>query len=170
ASIMRERKFELSATLVLEVGKNWIEADADVAEGIDFLEFYSREMLRYSDEQPLTKISGEKNEFLYIPLGVVAVISPWNFPLAIMAGMTSAAIIAGNSVVLKPSSDAPLCAYKFLEILKEAGLPSGVVNFLTGSGEEIGDFLSAHPKVRMLAFTGSKEVGLRINERASEIS
>jgi len=169
AAILRERKHELSAWMIYEVAKTWAEADGDTAEAIDFLEFYGREMLRYAGDQPLVKLEGEENHLDYIPLGVVAVIPPWNFPLAIMAGMTSAAFVTGNTVVLKPSSDAPTIAYKFFEILEEAGLPAGVVNFMTGSGAEVGDVVVDHPKTRFIAFTGSKEVGLRINERAAKV-
>lgn len=170
ASIMRRRKDELSACMVFEVGKSWVEADADTAEAIDFLEFYGREMLRLSEHQPLTRISGEDNELYYIPLGVCVVIPPWNFPLAILAGMTSAAIVSGNTVVLKPASVSPVIAYKFWEVMNEAGLPDGVLNFLPGSGGEIGNYLVSHPKTRMLAFTGSKEIGLSIVELASKVN
>lgn len=168
AALLRERKHEFSAWMVYEVAKTWPEADGDTAEAIDFLEFYAREMLRYASDQPLVKLTGEQNQMDYIPLGVGAVIPPWNFPCAIMAGMTAAAIVTGNTVVLKPSSDAPAIAYKFFELLEEAGLPAGVVNFMTGSGAEVGDVVVDHPKVRFIAFTGSKEVGLRINERAAK--
>jgi len=168
AAILRQRKHEMSAWMIHEVAKTWPEADGDTAEAIDFVEFYGREMLRYSTDQPLTKIAGEDNQLEYIPLGVGAVIPPWNFPLAIMAGMTAAAIVTGNTVVLKPSSDAPTIAYKFFEILEEAGLPAGVVNFMTGSGAEVGDVIVDHPRTRFVAFTGSMEVGLRINERAAK--
>jgi 1-pyrroline-5-carboxylate dehydrogenase len=167
AELMRQRKHEFSAWMIYEVAKTWPEADGDTAEAIDFLEFYGREMLRYADDQPLVKIQGEQNHLEYIPLGVGAVIPPWNFPCAIMAGMTAAAIVTGNTVVLKPSSDAPAIAYKFFELLEEAGLPPGVVNFMTGSGAEVGDVVVDHPRTRFIAFTGSKEVGLRINERAA---
>ena len=126
-------------------------------------------MLRYAGEQPLYQVSGEASELEYIPLGVGAVIPPWNFPLAIMAGMTVASVVTGNTVVLKPSSDAPTIAFKFFEILEEAGLPAGVVNFMTGSGAEVGDVIVDHPQTRYIAFTGSKEVGLRINERAAKV-
>jgi 1-pyrroline-5-carboxylate dehydrogenase len=169
AAILRERKHEMSAWMIHEVGKTWAEADGDTAEAIDFCEFYAREMLRYAGEQPLTKIQGEDNRLEYIPLGVGCVIPPWNFPLAIMAGMTGAAAVTGNTVVLKPSSDAPTIAYKFFEILEEAGLPAGVVNFMTGSGAEVGDVIVDHPLTRFIAFTGSKEIGLRINERAAKV-
>jgi 1-pyrroline-5-carboxylate dehydrogenase len=170
AEILRERKHEFSAWMIHEVAKTWAEADGDTAEAIDFCEFYGREMLRYGGEQPLVPIPGEENKLNYVPLGVGAVIPPWNFPLAIMAGMTLASVVTGNTVVLKPSSDAPTIAFKFFEILEEAGLPPGVVNFMPGSGAEVGDVIVDHPKTRYVAFTGSKEVGLRINERAAKVN
>jgi 1-pyrroline-5-carboxylate dehydrogenase len=169
ASILRERKHVMSAWMIHEVGKTWAEADGDTAEAIDFCEFYGREMLRYASPPSLTPLKGEDNRLEYIPLGVGAVIPPWNFPLAIMAGMTVASVVTGNTVVLKPSSDAPTIAYKFFEILEEAGLPAGVVNFMTGSGAEVGDVIVDHPRTRYVAFTGSKEIGLRINERAAKV-
>ena len=169
AAILRERKHEMSAWMIHEVGKTWPEADGDTAEAIDFCEFYGREMLRYASPPSLTKVQGEENVLEYIPLGVGAVIPPWNFPLAIMAGMTVASVVTGNTVVMKPSSDAPTIAFKFFEILEEAGLPTGVVNFMTGSGAEVGDVVVDHPKTRYVAFTGSKEIGLRINERAAKV-
>src|SRR5256714_1526678 len=168
AEIMRERKHELSAWMIHEVAKTWPEADGDTAEAIDFCEFYAREMLRYSGDQSLYQITGEESELEYIPLGVGAVIPPWNFPLAIMAGMTSAAVVTGNTVILKPSSDAPWIAQRFVALLEEAGMPAGVVNFLSGSGGEVGDPLVQHPRVRFISFTGSKEVGLHINEEAAK--
>jgi 1-pyrroline-5-carboxylate dehydrogenase len=168
AGILRGRKHEFSAWMVHEAGKNWPEADGDTAEAIDFCEFYGREMLRYSAEQPLTRIAGEKNELHYIPIGVGAVIPPWNFPLAILVGMTLAAVVTGNTVVLKPASDTPTIAAKFFEILQEAGMPPGVVNFLPGPGSLAGEGLVKHPLVRFIAFTGSKAVGLRINELAAK--
>lgn len=170
ARMMRERKHEFSATMVLEIGKSWSEADGDTAEAIDFLEFYAREAMRLSETQPLTRYPGEDNELYYIPLGVGLVIPPWNFANAIMVGMTSAALAAGNSVVLKPSSLTPVVAAKFVNLMEEAGLPDGVLNFLPGPGGEVGDYLVGHPQVRFVAFTGSKEVGLRINERAARIA
>jgi len=168
AKLMRKRKFEFAAWMVYEVGKNWAEADGDVAEAIDFMEFYGREALRYSKGHKLVKIKGEQNQQVYIPLGVGIVIPPWNFPLAILVGMTTAAIVTGNTVVLKPSSDSPAIAVKFFELLEEIGLPSGVVNFLPGSGGLIGDILVEHSLTRFVSFTGSKEVGLRINELAAK--
>lgn len=168
AAMMRRKKFELSALLVLEIGKSWAEADGDVAEAIDFCDFYGREMLRLAGPQPLTANPGEENELHYIPMGVGIVIPPWNFPLAILVGMTTAAIVTGNTVVLKPSSETPGIAWAFFEIMEEAGLPPGVLNFLPGPGASVGDFLISHPKTRFIAFTGSKEVGLRINELAAK--
>jgi 1-pyrroline-5-carboxylate dehydrogenase len=168
AALLRQRKHEFSATMIYEVGKTWAEADADTAEAIDFLEFYAREAYRYSGEQPITKIESEDNDLVYIPLGVGAVIPPWNFPLAIMAGMTTAGVVTGNTIVLKPSSDAPWIAYRFFALLEEAGMPPGVVNFVSGGGGEVGDPLIQHPKIRFISFTGSKEVGLHINAEAAK--
>ncbi|HUP62290.1 MAG TPA: L-glutamate gamma-semialdehyde dehydrogenase [Thermoanaerobaculia bacterium] len=168
AKLMRERKHEFSAVMILEVGKTWAEADADTAEAIDFMEFYAREAYRYAGEQPITKIENEDNDLVYIPLGAGAVIPPWNFPLAIMCGMTTAAVVTGNCVVLKPSSESPWIAYWFFALLEECGMPPGVVNFLSGSGGEVGDPLIQHPKIRFISFTGSKEVGLHINEEAAK--
>lgn len=168
AKLLRERKHEFSATMIYEVGKTWPEADADTAEAIDFLEFYAREAYRYGGEQPITKIASEDNDLVYLPLGVGAVIPPWNFPLAIMAGMTTAAIVSGNCVILKPSSDAPWIAARFFALLEEAGMPAGVGNFVSGAGAEVGDPLIQHPRIRFISFTGSKEVGLHINEEAAK--
>ncbi|MEO7019628.1 MAG: L-glutamate gamma-semialdehyde dehydrogenase [Ktedonobacteraceae bacterium] len=168
AEILRQRRFYFNAWMVYEVGKSWAEADGDTAEAIDFMEFYGREMLRLADEQPLTKVEGEDNQLVYIPLGVGAVIPPWNFPGAIMIGMTSASLVAGNTVVLKPASTSPMIAWQFMRMLEEIGLPAGVVNFVTGSGGTIGDALIENPQVRFIAFTGSREVGLRIHELASK--
>jgi 1-pyrroline-5-carboxylate dehydrogenase len=168
AEIIRNRKHYFSAWMVFETSKTWAEADGDTAEAIDFLEFYGREMLRWADTQPVTPSPyAEKNSLEYIPLGVGAVIPPWNFPLAIMVGMTTAAIVAGNTVVLKPSSDSPTIAAKFIEVLEEIGLPNGVVNFLTGSAAT-GNAMVTHPKTRFISFTGSKQVGLHINEQAAK--
>jgi 1-pyrroline-5-carboxylate dehydrogenase len=168
ADLMSQRRLYYNAWMIYEVGKSWVEADADTAEAIDFIEFYAREMLRLAEEQPLVRIEGEDNELVYIPLGVGAVIPPWNFPGAIMTGMTSAAIVAGNTVVLKPASTSPMIAWQFMRILEAVGLPAGVVNFLTGSGSTIGDALIEHPLVRFIAFTGSRDVGLRINQLAAK--
>jgi 1-pyrroline-5-carboxylate dehydrogenase len=168
AALLRERRFAYDALLVFEVGKSWPEADGDIAEAIDFLEYYAREALRYADTQPIVPIEGEENELVYIPLGVGAVIPPWNFAGAIMAGMTAAAIVTGNTVVLKPSSDSAVIAAWFVDLLEEVGVPKGVVNFVPGSGSEIGDLIVSHPQVRFISFTGSKEVGLHINELAAK--
>ncbi|MEJ5166382.1 MAG: L-glutamate gamma-semialdehyde dehydrogenase [Thermoanaerobaculia bacterium] len=169
ANLMRKKRFLLNAWMILEVGKNWVEADADTAEAIDFCEFYGREMIRLSEHQELTTRQGEAVELKYIPLGVGVVIPPWNFPCAILVGMTTASIVTGNTVILKPASDTPGIAYQFFQILEEAGMPPGVVNFLTGPGSIAGETLVLHPKTRFIAFTGSKEVGLRIFENASKL-
>jgi 1-pyrroline-5-carboxylate dehydrogenase len=168
AALIRERSFEFCAWLTFEVGKNWAEADADVGETIDFLEFYGREALRLSQAKTPIQLPGERNQLLYIPLGVGAVIPPWNFPFAIMAGMTAASIVCGNTVILKPSVDAPTIAAKFVELLEEVGLPDGVVNLCPGEGPEFGSAVVAHPQTRFIAFTGSKAVGLEIHERAAK--
>ncbi len=169
AKLMRKRRFECNAAMIIEVGKSWPEADADTAEAIDFLEFYAREMLRYGAEHPVVKVQGEKGKLVYIPLGVGVVVPPWNFALAILTGMTSAAVVTGNTVVLKPSSDSPYTGWKFLEIMEEAGLPAGVINFVTGPGGEVGDTLVKHPQTRFVSFTGSKEVGVHINQEAAKV-
>ena len=168
AQIIRERKLEFCAWLTYEVGKNWAEADADVGETIDFLEFYAREALRLAEARTPIQLPGEFDQLLYIPLGVGAVIPPWNFPFAIMAGMTVASIVTGNTVILKPSSDSPTIAAKFVEVLEEAGMPGGVVNFCPGSGATFGNAIVEHPKTRFIAFTGSRDVGLEIHERAAK--
>jgi 1-pyrroline-5-carboxylate dehydrogenase len=168
AALIRERSFEFCAWLTFEVGKNWAEADADVGETIDFLEFYGREALRLNEAKTPIQFPGERNQLRYIPLGVGAVIPPWNFPFAIMAGMTAASIVCGNTVILKPSVDAPTIAAKFMELLEEAGLPDGVVNLCPGEGPEFGSAVVAHPQTRFIAFTGSKAVGLEIHERAAK--
>lgn len=168
AKIMRKRKHEFSAMMVYEEGKNWVEADADTAEAIDFMEFYAREMHRYAGDQPLVTIKGERGKLEYLPLGVGIVIPPWNFPLAILVGMSTASIVTGNTIVLKPSSDSPAIAQMFVELMQEIGLPAGVLNFVTGSGGSIGDVLVQHHFTRFISFTGSMEVGLRINELAAK--
>ena len=168
AQIIRERKFELAALVCYEVGKTWPEADADIAETIDFLEFYGREMLRLAGPQKLTPMRGERNYLVYIPLGVGAIIPPWNFPCAIMAGLVAASLVTGNTVVLKPAGDSPAIAAQFVDILFEAGIPKEALNFITGPGSVIGDALVRHAKTRYIGFTGSKEVGLRISELAGK--
>jgi 1-pyrroline-5-carboxylate dehydrogenase len=168
AELVRRRRFEYDALLTLEVGKSWVEADGDIAESIDFLEYYAREALRYAEPHPVVPIEGERNELVYIPLGVGAVIPPWNFAGAIMMGMSAAAIVTGNTVVLKPSSDSAIIAAWFVDLMHEIGLPKGVLNFVPGSGSEIGDLIVSHPQIRFISFTGSKEVGLHINELAAK--
>ncbi len=168
ASKMRERKLELAAWMVTEIGKNWVEADADVAEAIDFCEFYGREAIRYGKPQPCTDYPNEINEVVYTALGAGAAIPPWNFPLAILVGVTIGPVAAGNTVVLKPASDTPTIAAKFLEIVEEVGLPKGVINFVTGSGSDVGETLVTHPKTRFVNFTGSREVGLHISEECGK--
>jgi 1-pyrroline-5-carboxylate dehydrogenase len=168
AQILRDRKYEMNALIVYEAGKTWPEADADTAETIDFLEFYGREMLRLAGPQKVTPMKGEKNYLVYIPLGVGVVIPPWNFPAAIMAGMAMASLVTGNTVVLKPAGDTMTVAAKFVEIAYEAGIPKEAFNFVTGASATVGDALVQHPKTRYIAFTGSKEVGLRISELAGK--
>lgn len=170
ARIMRRRRFEINAWMIKEAGKNFVEADADTAEAIDFLEFYGRDALRLAEKQPITPIPGEDNRLTYLPLGVGLVIPPWNFPFAIMAGMTTASLVAGNTVLLKPSSDTPMMAWLLMDILEEAGLPGGVVNYIPGPGSIVGDYLVGHPSIRYISFTGSMEVGLRINEVAAKMA
>ena len=169
AAIVRRRKHEFSALLIKEGGKPWNEADADTAEAIDFMEYYGRQMLKLKDGIPVESRPGERNRFEYIPLGVGVVISPWNFLFAIMAGTTVAAMVTGNTVLLKPASATPVIAYKFMEVLEEAGLPKGVINYIPGPGGEVGDYLVEHPRTRFISFTGSKEVGVRIFERAAKV-
>lgn len=168
ADLMTERRLELAAWMVFETSKSWVEADADVAEAIDFCDFYGREMVRYAAPQPLTPVEGEDNELRYIPLGPALVVPPWNFPLAILVGMTTAAWVAGNTVVLKPSSDSPAIGWQFFKLLQDIGLPDGVVNFMPGQGASAGDHLVKHPQTRLIAFTGSMEVGLHINAEAAK--
>ena len=169
AEIARGRIFELSAWQVLEIGKQWDQAYADVAEAIDFLEYYAREAVVLGKPRRLGHAPGELNRYRYEPKGVAAIISPWNFPLAIALGMTSAAIVAGNTVVFKPSGLTPVVGRQVCQLLAEAGLPAGVCNYLPGRGEVIGDFLVDSPDVALIAFTGSLEVGLRIIERAARV-
>ncbi len=165
AAILRRRAYEFASWMVLEASKNWFEAYADVAEAIDFLEFYAREAEELFRPAPTTPWPGEENEVFRRPLGVGAIISPWNFPLAILCGMTAAAIVAGNTVVIKPAEQTPVIAAKLMELLESASLPPGVVNLLFGPGEVVGEALTGHPGIRFVSFTGSKEVGLHINQR-----
>src|SRR5260370_7254724 len=169
AALLRRRKHLFSATMVYEAGKTWPEADGDTAEAIDFLEFYAREAIRLSQPHPLPRLAGEDNELMYLSLGVGIVIPPWNFPLAITLGMTAAAIVTGNTAILKPASLTPIVAARAVELLEDAGLPAGVVNFLPGSGGEIGDFLVAHPRTRFISFTGSRDVATPISTLAAQV-
>lgn len=168
AQKLRERKHEFSAMLCYEVGKTWAEADADTAEAIDFLEYYGGQMLRMAEPQPVTPVAGERNEMIYIPLGVGVIIPPWNFPLAIMAGMSAAALVAGNTVVVKPASQSPAVAAMWVDVMYECGLPKDVLNFVTGPGSTVGGAMVQHPLTRFVSFTGSKEVGLGIYEKAAK--
>ena len=169
AKRMKQRRHHFSAWMTLEIGKSWNEADADTAEAIDFMEFYAREMLRYDGPQPVHQLPGERDMLVYLPLGVGAVIPPWNFPLAIAVGMTTAAVVTGNTVVLKPASDTPGIAFQFVALMEEVGLPAGVINFVTGDGGTVGDQIVRHPKTRFVSFTGSKDVGIGINKLAAEV-
>ncbi|HTS32299.1 MAG TPA: L-glutamate gamma-semialdehyde dehydrogenase [Bryobacteraceae bacterium] len=168
ARILRTRKFEFDAWLVYEAGKTWPEAEADVCEAIDFCEYYAREMERLAGPQQVLQLPGEHDEMIYLPLGVGLVIPPWNFPLAILVGMTVATLVTGNTAIVKPSSETPTIAARFAEVLLEAGFPESCFTLLTGSGGAVGDVLVQHPKTRFIAFTGSRDVGLRINELAAK--
>ncbi|MFQ5490461.1 MAG: L-glutamate gamma-semialdehyde dehydrogenase [Phycisphaerae bacterium] len=170
AAIARRRLYELSALQCYEVSKPWLEAYADVCEAIDFMDFYARQMVQLGGSHPTTPFPGEENEVRYLPMGVAVIIPPWNFPLAICCGMTTAALVTGNTVVLKPASTSPVVAAGMVEILEEAGLPPGVLNFCPGSGAEIGDVLVEHPLTRLIGFTGSMEVGLGIYEKAGKVA
>lgn len=170
AAEMRRRKHEFSATMVLEVGKSWSEADGDTAEAIDFLEYYGRQMLRLADSSHLlTPYPGEQVALHYIPLGVSAVIPPWNFPCAIPTGMIGAALVAGNTVVFKPAEQSPLIGWKLAEVFWNSGLPAGVLNYLTGPGHIVGARMVEHPKTRFVVFTGSREVGVKIYEQTAKV-
>jgi 1-pyrroline-5-carboxylate dehydrogenase len=168
AAIFRERKFEFDAWLVFEAGKTWAEAEAEIAEAIDFCEYYARHAMKLANPDPVVQLPGEHDEMVYLPLGVGVVVPPWNFPLAIMVGMTTAALVVGNTVVLKPSSETPTVGSKFAEVLIEAGFPARSFSLLIGSGAAIGDTIVSHPKTRFISFTGSRDVGLHINELAAK--
>ena len=168
AAIMRRRKFEFLAWEVFEGGKPWNEADGQVAEAIDFLEYYAREMLRLKDGVPIYAIPGEESRYSYQPMGVGVVIAPWNFPTAILTGMSAAALVTGNTVVMKPSEFTSVVGAKLMEVYEEAGVPDGVVNFVPGYGSEIGDYLVGDARTRFISFTGSMNTGLRINELAGK--
>jgi 1-pyrroline-5-carboxylate dehydrogenase len=168
ADVVRARRMEINAWMISEAGKNYLEADADTCEAIDFLDFYAREAIRYAQPQELTPIAGEANSYSYIPLGAGFVVSPWNFPFAILAGTAAAPIAAGNTVVLKPAAETPMMGWLFADIMREVGLPPGVLNFLSADPLEVGDYLVDHPKTRFVSFTGSMQIGLRITERAAK--
>jgi 1-pyrroline-5-carboxylate dehydrogenase len=170
AAIMRRRVYEFSAWMCQEISKSWIEAYADTCEAIDFMEFYAREALRLAGPHPTTPYPGEENEVRYIPLGVGVVIPPWNFALAITTGMTTAALVTGNTVCLKPASASPVIAAKLVECLHEAGLPPEVLNFVPGPGASVGDTMVGHPLTRFVSFTGSRDVGLGIFEKAARVA
>jgi 1-pyrroline-5-carboxylate dehydrogenase len=169
AAIMRRRKHELSAQMVVEIGKTWAEADGDTAEAIDFCEYYAREMVRLGHPQPLTPAPGTDAELTRQPIGVGLIVPPWNFPCAIATGMVVSSVVTGNCVLFKPASLTPVVAARVMAILEEAGLPPGVVNFIPGPGEQVGDHLVQHPRVRYVSFTGSREVGCRIYEQAARV-
>ena len=168
AELIRERKYELDAWLVLEAGKTWAEAEADVSEAVDFCEYYARHALKLAHPEPVVQLSGERDEFVYLPLGVGIIIPPWNFPLAILLGMSAAALVTGNTVVIKPSTETPTIASKFAELMLDAGIPAQAFSLLNGSGPEVGEALVTNPKARFISFTGSRNVGLRINELAAK--
>jgi 1-pyrroline-5-carboxylate dehydrogenase len=169
AGIVRRRRLELAAWMVYELDKAWDEADGEVAEAIDFLEWYGRQALKLGLRPELGHLPDEATDYRYAPLGVGVVIPPWNFPCAILTGMTTAPVVVGNTVIVKPASNTPIIGYKMISIMLEAGVPAGVVNFLPGDGSEIGDLLVDHPGIRFVAFTGSKDVGVRIYERAAKV-
>jgi RHH-type proline utilization regulon transcriptional repressor/proline dehydrogenase/delta 1-pyrroline-5-carboxylate dehydrogenase len=169
AEIMRENIYELAAWQVLEVGKQWNQAYADVTEAIDFLEYYGREMIRLSIPRRFGRAPGEINHYRYQPKGLAAVIAPWNFPLAISCGMTAAALVAGNGVVYKPSGLSAVLGYKLAEIYRDAGIPAGVFNYVPCRGSIAGDYLVEHPAINVIAFTGSVKVGQRIAEHAGKM-
>jgi 1-pyrroline-5-carboxylate dehydrogenase len=170
AALIRARKMQWNALLVLEAGKTWPEAEAETAEAIDFCEYYARLMERHAQPEPLVQLPGERDEMVYLPLGAGVIIPPWNFPFAILTGMTTAALVAGNTVVIKPSSETPTIAAWLGEVLREAGFPPKSFSLCVGSGAVVGDLLVQHPKTRFISFTGSRDVGLRINELAARPS
>ena len=170
AASARLRRFDLAAVQVLEVGKSWSESDGDVCEAIDYLEYYGREMLRYGSPREMARTPGETSRLLYEPRGPAVVIAPWNFPLAISTGMSAAAIVTGNTVVYKPASQSPVTGYMLNIIFEDAGMPPGVFNFLPGPGGALGGVLVGHPDVAMIAFTGSREVGIDILSKAHQIT
>jgi RHH-type proline utilization regulon transcriptional repressor/proline dehydrogenase/delta 1-pyrroline-5-carboxylate dehydrogenase len=169
ARIMSTRRHELSAVMIREAGKPWKEADADVAEAIDFCTFYADEMERLGTPVLTQEVLGEQNTYFYQPRGVAVVIAPWNFPLAIPCGMTVAALVAGNATVLKPAEQTSIIGFLLAEVLYEAGVPAEAFAFMPGKGEEVGPVLVEHPQVDVICFTGSRDVGLHIIEKAAKI-
>ncbi|WP_174614500.1 L-glutamate gamma-semialdehyde dehydrogenase [Virgibacillus ihumii] len=169
AAIVRRRKAEFTALLIKEAGKPWKEADADIAEGIDFMEYYARQMIELDQGKDVNSRIGEYNRYMYIPTGVAVTIPPWNFAFAIMVGTTVAPLVTGNTTILKPASATPVIAAEFVDVLVEAGMPDGVINFLPGSGGEVGDYLVDHPKTALITFTGSRDVGTRLYGRAAAV-
>ncbi|MEO4432770.1 L-glutamate gamma-semialdehyde dehydrogenase, partial [Staphylococcus aureus] len=169
SAIIRRRKAEIAAIMVYEAGKPWDEAVGDAAEGIDFIEYYARSMMDLAQGKPVLDREGEHNKYFYKSIGTGVTIPPWNFPFAIMAGTTLAPVVAGNTVLLKPAEDTPYIAYKLMEILEEAGLPKGVVNFVPGDPKEIGDYLVDHKDTHFVTFTGSRATGTRIYERSAVV-
>src|SRR5262249_748330 len=169
AEVMRRRRFELAAWQVFECAKQWREADADVAEAIDFCAYYAREMRRLAEPRRV-ELPGEDNSTVYDPRGVTVVIAPWNFPLAILTGMATAALVTGNTVIMKPAEQSSVIAAKLMEVFQEIGLPPGVVSYLPGVGEEIGPTLAEHPDVALIAFTGSRGVGMILNRQTAELA
>lgn len=169
AAIVRRRRFELAAWMVYELDKPWDEAEGEVAEAVDFLEWYAAHAIRLTERVDLAHLPNEATDYFYQPIGVGVVIPPWNFPCAILTGMTMGPLVVGNTIVLKPATNTPVIGYKMVEIMIEAGVPDGVVNFVPGAGSEIGDLLVEHPRVRFIGFTGSKDVGVRIFERAAKV-
>ncbi|MBI5157236.1 MAG: L-glutamate gamma-semialdehyde dehydrogenase [Acidimicrobiia bacterium] len=170
AAIMRRNKYELAAIETFEAGKNWLEAEADVAEAIDFVEYYARQAVRLAAPLDIVSVPGEENESHLIPMGAGVVIPPWNFPGAILIGMAMGPVLAGNTIVIKPASNTPVIGVRFMEMVAEAGMPAGVINYVPGSGGAIGDHLVDHPLTRFVNFTGSKEIGLRIAERSAKVA
>jgi RHH-type proline utilization regulon transcriptional repressor/proline dehydrogenase/delta 1-pyrroline-5-carboxylate dehydrogenase len=169
ADLVDERRYELAAVMVYESGKPWLEADSDVAEAIDYLRYYAQEAERHAEPTPMGAVLGEHNEYVYQGRGVAAIISPWNFPLAIITGMASAALAAGNAAILKPAQASPLIAYRLVEILREAGVPPEVVQYLPGRGDQVGQALAEHPGIDIIAFTGSTAVGQSIMTAAAQV-
>ncbi len=169
AQQMRQRRYELAAWEVFEVGKTWREADVDIVEAIEYLEYYSRQMTALAQGKPLPQMPGERNTYVYRPRGVAVVIAPWNFPAAILTGMASAALVSGNAVIIKPAEQSPVMAYHVTDILRQAGVPQAVIQCLAGLGADVGASLVRHPGTHTVLFTGSKAVGLSIIKAAAQV-